>query len=251
MRDDACDLLDDAGSRVDAGRPQSRRQQMTTTEYVQRKVAVAVVKTVIEPAFLVAMQGHVGGVRIEDDDLRRRRVRLQEHIDEQPVDRGTIVADLVIAAGRARLAFRWRMLEPVERALAGERGAALVAHRQLAHHRGEKRIVAQLVVVVDIGIAERLAEDPLTDQRDDAVLDPIGIALVRECSCEALDQADRLVGGAEQQRATVRRDLPAVERGHDRAPLDASEIERIRSTVCRHRAIYPSRLKSLSQNNFC
>jgi len=143
------------------------------------------------------------------------------------------------------------MLEPVERALACERGAAFVAHRELAHHRGEKRIVAQLVVVVDIGIAERLAEDPLADQRDDTVLDPIGIALVRERGREALDQADRLVGGAEQQRTPVRRDRAAVEGGHDGATLDASEIERIRSTVCRHRAIYPSQFKSLSQNNFC
>jgi hypothetical protein len=49
-------------------------------------------------------------------------------------------------------------------------------------------------MVVDIRISERLAHDPLSDQSGNAVLDQIGVAPVRECMRDALDQADRLVG---------------------------------------------------------
>jgi hypothetical protein len=53
-----------------------------------------------EPAFLVAMQGIVGGVEVENDLLGRRLVRLEEQGDEQSLDRGRVVADLVIAVRR-------------------------------------------------------------------------------------------------------------------------------------------------------
>jgi hypothetical protein len=201
--DDARDLLDDARGRIDAGGPQPRCQQMAAAEDVQRQVAVAVVEAVIVAAFLVAMQGHVGRIRIEHDDLRRRRVRLPEDVEEQPVDRGAVVADLVIAVGRAPLAFLRGMLEPIERALAGERGVPFIARGELAHHRCQQRIMAQQIMVVDIRISERLAHDPLANQSGDAVLDQIGIAPVRECGRDALDQADRLVGLGQQQRATI------------------------------------------------
>ena len=45
-------------------------------------------------------------------------VGIEEQVDEQPLDRSTVVADLVVAVGAAR-----RMLEPVQRALAGQRRA--------------------------------------------------------------------------------------------------------------------------------
>lgn len=63
------------------------------------------------------------------------------------------------------------------------------------------------------------------------MLDEIGIAPVRERASGAIDQADRPVGVGEQQRAAVGRDLATVERSNDRAPLDASKIQRIRCTV--------------------
>jgi hypothetical protein len=114
----------------------------------------------------------------------------------------------------------------------------------------EARIVAQPVVVVEVGVAERRADDPLADHRANLVLDEIGIAPVGERRRGSIGQPDRRVGLGEQQRAAVRRDLAAVERGDDRAARNASEIERIQSTVCRHRAHAPPQIKSFSQNNF-
>jgi hypothetical protein len=80
-----------------------------------------------EPAFLVAVQRVVGGVEIEDDLARRCLVRGEEEVDEQALDGGAVMADLMVARGSDR-----RMLEPVQRALAGERGAILVSGRELA-----------------------------------------------------------------------------------------------------------------------
>jgi len=56
-----------------------------------------------EPAFLIAVNEIVGGIEIEHDLLRRFVMRLQEDIDQQPLDRRRVVVDLVIVrrgAGR-------------------------------------------------------------------------------------------------------------------------------------------------------
>ena len=76
--------------------------------------------------------------------------RVQEQVDEQPLDGHRIVADLVIAR-RLQAA----QLQPVERRLAGHRRAILAARSELAREHRQHRIVAQLVVVIEILIAKR------------------------------------------------------------------------------------------------
>ena len=58
-----------------------------------------------EPPLLLAMHGIVGRIEIKDDLVRRSLVRLQEQLDQQPLDGRRNVADLVIA----------RQLQPVQR----------------------------------------------------------------------------------------------------------------------------------------
>ena len=70
---------------------------MPAAEHVQGQVAVAVIIAVEEPSFLLAVDRVVGGVEVEDDLTGRRLVRFCEQVDEQPLDRRGIVADLVIA----------------------------------------------------------------------------------------------------------------------------------------------------------
>ena len=118
-----------------------------------------------------------------------------------------VVADPVIAAGLARR----RVLQPVQRALAGQRRAVGAPGLELAGQDRQHRVVAELVVVDQVLVAERDAEHALADQRRDLVLDPLRHARVAEAGGEAPDQADRPVGGAEQQRAGVRGDRAAVE----------------------------------------
>jgi hypothetical protein len=94
------------------------RQEMPAAEHVERQVAAAVGVTVKEPTLLMAVQGIVGRVEVEDDLLGRPSVRFEEKVDEQRLDRPRIVADLLVASDRFA-----RQFEPVERRFAGDRRA--------------------------------------------------------------------------------------------------------------------------------
>ena len=218
------------------GAPELRRQQMAAAEDVKRQVAVAVVVAMEEPPLLVAVQRVVGGVEIEHDLLRRagrgRRGRAPRTAPRSPRRRGR-------SGGSGQLR-RGAVLEPVERALAGERRAAAVPRLQAAEHHPEHRVVAQPVVVDQVLIAERDAEHPLPDQRRHLVDHPLRRPAVGEAGREALDQPDRPVGRPEQQPARVRRDRAAIEIRHHRTAIDRCESHRLRATLCRHRGDSPA-----------
>ena len=175
LADDPGDFLHRPGAAVDVGGPQLGRQQMTAAEDVERQIAVAVVIAVEEPAFLMAVQRIVGGVEIEDDLLRRRRVGFQKKVDEQRLDRRRLVADLVIAGGD-----RLGEFQPIERRLAGQRRAVLAPRRELARQHRHQRIMAKIVMVVEVFVAERDAEHPLSDERAHAVLDAVPASASRQ-----------------------------------------------------------------------
>src|SRR5215510_4907746 len=108
----------------------------------------------------------------------------------------------------------------------------------------------QLVVIVEVLIAERNPNHPLADQCGGRVLNALRLAPVGEAGGKALNQADRFVGRTQEKGTGVRADNPTVECAHNGAAFNGSEIERILTTLCRHRGSPPSRAKSLSQNNF-
>ena len=168
LADDARHLLDRASRGVDVGAPELGRQQMPAAEHIERQVAVAVVVAVEEPSLLVAVQRVVGGVEIEHDLLRRLRVRVEEEVHEQRLDRRAVVGDPAVAVG-----FRRAMLQPVQRALASERRAAPVPRLEPTKHHPEHRVVTQPVVVDQVLVAERDAEHPLPDQRRHLVDHPL------------------------------------------------------------------------------
>ena len=143
----------------------------------------------------------------------------------------SIVADLVI--GRHR---RGAQLQPVERRFAGQRRAVLAPRGQLAGHYRQDRVVAQLVVIDHVLVAQRNAENALPDQRRYRVLDQLLRPAVAEASGKPRDQADRPVGCAQQQTAGVRGELAAVKRGHHHASFDRCKTKQVRATLCRHRA---------------
>jgi len=105
------------------------------------------------------VQRVVGGVEIERDLRRRGRMGVERQIDKQPFDRRRVMADLVTAG--------WLLpaqLQPIERRFAGpaarNRRAVPQACRRVRHHR----VAAQLVVVVQILVAQRNPQHPLTHQ---------------------------------------------------------------------------------------
>jgi len=198
-----------------------------------------------EAAFLVAVQGIVGRIEIEDDLLRRCLVGLEEQSDQQALDRRRVVANLVVARGPGR-----RVLESVQRALAGERGASRTLRLELAGKGRQHRIVPQLVVVDEILVAERNAEHPLRHHPPDAVLNLRLDTIVLKAGRDSGHQADRPVGCAQQQTAGVRGHLAAVESGHHLAALDHFITEQVTATLCRHRGAPLRCDKSLSQKNY-
>jgi hypothetical protein len=184
-------------------------------------------------------------IEVENDPLEWRAMRVEEEVDQQPLDRRRVMGDLAIAIrpdGRA--------LEPVERALAGEWRTIRPSGCELAGQHRHHRIVAQLVMVDQVLIAERDPDHPLADQRGHRVLDPPPVAPIAETSREALDQVDCPIRGAKQQRPRIRGDRPTVERGHHRPTLNHSKRDLARATLCRHRGPPLQRVNSLSQKNY-
>jgi hypothetical protein len=78
-----------------------------------------------------------------------------------------------------------RVLQPVQRRLAGQRCAVAPPSRELAGEDRQHRVVAELVVVHDVLVPERDAEDALADQGGDLMLDPLRHPGVAEARGEA------------------------------------------------------------------
>lgn len=229
--DDPLDFLGRAGAAVDVGLAQLGDQEMPAAKYIQRQIAVAVIVAVKEAALLIAVQRIAGRVGIEDDLFRRPFVRLDEEIDEQSFDRVGPIVDLVIAARRLH-----RALQTVQRRFARDRRAIGATGRELAGERRKQRIVAQRVVIVQIFVAERQTDQPLSEKRFDLVLDQHGIATIDKAGRKALRQPQRFVDLSQQQRASVRGQRPAIETRLDPTPFRLSKIELPRVTVRLHRA---------------
>jgi hypothetical protein len=72
------------------------------------------------------------------------------------------MVDLFVTGGR-----RARQLQPVQRRLASHRRAILALGLKLARQHRHNRVVAKLVVIVEVFVAERDAEHALPDQGGD------------------------------------------------------------------------------------
>jgi hypothetical protein len=92
--------------------------------------------------------------------------------------------------------------QPVQRRLSGQPATGLVEH-------GSKgRIVAQLIVIDQVLVAEREPEDAVAQQIGDGVGNAVSEPKITEALGQRHGQPDRAVGGAKQQRTAVRRDRP-------------------------------------------
>ena len=169
------------------------------------------------------MQRIVGGIEVEDDLLRRLLVGVEEEIDEQAFDRRRVVADLVIARR-----FGAAQFQPVQRRFAGQRRTVGPLCLQLAGQHRQHRVMAQVVVVVQVLIAKRDADDALHHHGLDLVLHQLRGACIGEAGGKPLGQPDRPVGLAEQQGAGIRGDRATVEARPPRGGLRRVEIRTMR-----------------------
>ncbi len=136
--DEARHLVLGAGRGVDVRAPQFCRQQLPAAEHVERQITVTVIIAVEEAAFLVAVQGIVGGIEIEHDLPRRLAMCIEEHVDEDVLQRLAIAADLVIAGASVA----GGVLQPVHRALARQRRTILALGIEAVAEQRQHRIEA-------------------------------------------------------------------------------------------------------------
>lgn len=191
---------------------------MLAAEDIQRQITVVIVIAVKEPPLLMTMQRIIGGVQIQDDLPRRRRMRVEKQLDPQPLDRFGVRADLVIATDP----LRGMQLQTVQRALAGQRCALRTTLRlKLAQQRANHCIVPQMLMVVEVFIAQGHGEYALADQRPERVLDQLRIALIDKTLRQPIHQSDRLIGFPKQHRPRIRADRAAIKRRDHSASLYA------------------------------
>ncbi len=124
-------------------------------------------------------------------------------IRQQTVDRLGRVADLVIALAAAG------QLQPVQRALARQRLIQL----PLAAEQSQQRIGAQLLVIVEVLVAQRQPVDALRQHLRQPVLDQQRRPAIDETARQTAQQVDLAVGLAQQQRSAVTRYLAGCELG--------------------------------------
>jgi hypothetical protein len=198
-----------------------------------------------EPSFLVPVQRIVSGIDIKDDLLRQRLMRLQEERDQQALNGTRIMGDLVIA--RCRLATQ---LKTVEGRLPRHRCAVRSARFKLAGQYRHHRIATQLVVIVEVLVAQRNPEHPLTHQGRNAMFDQFRPAIISEARGQPINQSDRPIRHPQQQRSGVRGDRSSVKTTHNFAASDESKVKPFCATLCRHRGSSRIIKKSFSQNNF-
>src|SRR6202034_1413819 len=128
-----------------------------------------------EATLLHAVERDVGVVEINHDLARRALMGLDEQIDQQCIDLRAVAIDLVILRA---MPLR-RVLKTIERALAGQRLAVRSQHRfQFARQHRERQVLAQLVVIEKVLVAQRQAKNPLPHQRLHPMLDKTRIAPV-------------------------------------------------------------------------
>ena len=166
---------------------------------------------------------------------------IEEQGDEQAFDGTRVHGDLAVAIGRVAR----RVFQPIQRALATQRRTVGTARLQPIREQRQNRIETQVVVVDDVLIAEREADDPLADQGAERMYHPARIAPVPEARRGPIDQADGTIRRPQQQRPGIRRHRPAVERCFDTAAIEPFETELLRDTLCPHRTPH-SNLTSLS-----
>jgi hypothetical protein len=109
------------------------------------------------------------------------------------------------------------------------------ARRKLARQHRHRRIVAQIVVVDQVFVAESNRKDPLPDQCRHLVLDQLRYTAVGKTRGKPLDQPNHPVRRTQQQPTCVRSDGAAVKPRYHPSPLDTCKTKQIRVTLRLHR----------------
>lgn len=83
----------------------------------------------------------------------------------------------------------------------------------------------QVIVVVEVFVAQGQGIDSLGYEMFKGVLDELGVTMIGKASGELPNDTGEFLGLAEQQAAAVGRDVAAIKRGEDLAGAEEREIQ--------------------------
>lgn len=190
-----------------------------------------------EAALLLAVQSVVGGVKIDDYLCGRLVVRFEEEIEQKRFNLLRVVDYLLVARG-GRSGSR-RQLQTIERAPRCKRtqdvALTLAAYpRRITLARGSRkeRVARQIIVIIQILIAERNGKDPLSNKVAHRMLNQTGIPVIGEAVGKTVKKADALIGPAKQEDAGIGRDGSSGKISGDIPAAGGLKNDPIRDTLC-------------------
>jgi hypothetical protein len=193
-----------------------------------------------EPLFLVTVQRQIGGIEIEDDLPGWLGEGFKEQVEQKAIDGVRIAVDLFVASG-----FGGASLEAIQGALAGQ-GLVGVP---FAGEQAEQGIVAPLVMIVEIFVAEGEAVDSLGEHLFDGVLDVARVAVIAEAGGEAGQEVEFGGGLAQEQGSAVGGGGRAAEVGNHRPAVVRRKRELGLGTLCHSKSRSPLDCNCLFRNS--
>ena len=149
-----------------------------------------VIVAVEEAPFLLAMQRRIGRIEVQNQPSRGTRVRLHELAKQQ----------LVNGPSRA----------PVRSLLPAAQGGGSGQGRHARGRRLHGQVMAQLVMIVQVFVAQSQGVDALPQQRQQRVLATGFAVRIAQPPGERLGQTEFAANGAEQRDAAVAGDVAAA-----------------------------------------
>jgi hypothetical protein len=110
--------------------------------------------------------------------------------------------------------------------------------------------VAQVVVVDEVLVAKRQAEDALPHQAPHPMGDEGWVTPIAKARGEPINEPDGLICCAEKKSTGVRGHVPAVELRDQLAATCSSECHPFRAGLRGHWGLPPAEINSFSQNKF-
>ena len=156
-----------------------------------------------ESAFLLAVKGIIGGVKVQDNLLGSLGVCVEKAIDEEVLDSIMIGYDFLISSCLRQVL--GSQFQPIQGAFSSQCAAPVTAAFAVgscrvlfSRSRRQKCIPAQCIVVIQIFISASEPQNPLRNQLQHRMLDAARVAVILEASSECL-QKSRALGYLPQQ----------------------------------------------------
>ena len=190
-----------------------------------------------EALFLLAVQGIVGGIEIENDSVGSFSEAVEKNLDEQLFDRFGIRGNPVVTAlSGLRMQSK---LDSIQRAFRGQGRTVMAGPLALIAGRigftdggGEQGVDPEPIMIVEVFISQRQTEDPLPQQLFEAVLDAARISGIDETIGKAVTNAQFLVQAPQCHNAGIRRKMTALEISGHNTSSRALQLEAFGFTVC-------------------